>query len=181
MRDDHTPILSQKGVFAMTEIQNAAIAAIEAQQPPQRNAIWMVGEQLKDICRQEPDCAQLIAEDLKSEAMAIAKAEKKIAERAQKNRQGNCGIVTPAEADEILRAFYGLPMGTGVAPSSVSALPSQSAPGHFEDFAASATGSAKSSHPEGEPRQPAAAGPSGTPVPTKYNTETKILDIFDFL
>ena len=140
----------------MTEIQNAAIAAIEAQQPKQRNAIWMVGEQLKDICRQEPDCAALIAEDLKSEAMALAKAEKKIAERAQKNRQGSCGVVTPAEADEILRGFYGLPAVPSQSPS-VTALP------------------------EGEPRQPCGCGPSGTPVPTKSNTETKILDIFDFL
>lgn len=129
-------------------------AAIAAQQPKERNAIWMVGEQLKDMVRAEPELADLLLEDLQSPAMTLAEAEKKIAERAQKNRQGNCGIVTPREADEILRGFYGLPTGTGVAPSSIQ---------------------------EEEPRQPAAAEPSGTPIPTKSNTETKILDIFDFL
>lgn len=47
--------------------QTDAIQAIEAQQakvkprsPPQ----WMVGEQLKDICRREPRSAELIGEPL---------------------------------------------------------------------------------------------------------------------
>ena len=44
--------------------------------------------------------------------MALVEAEKKIAERARQNRQGHCGCVTPWEAEEILRDFYGL--GGGV-------------------------------------------------------------------
>lgn len=33
----------------MTKDQEAAIAAIEKQQPKTKSAVWMVGEQLKDM------------------------------------------------------------------------------------------------------------------------------------
>lgn len=93
----------------MTEKQREAIGAIEKQQEGlKRGAVWMVGEQLKDICRREPHSAELLAEDLKNKDMGLKEAEKKIAARACANRQGNCGCVTPWEAEEILREFYGL-------------------------------------------------------------------------
>lgn len=93
----------------MTETQTAAIAAIEAQQPKERSAVWMVGEQLKDMVRAEPGIAELILADLAGKGMGLADAEQKIAEAAKKNKVGNCGVVTPAEAEDILRSFYGLP------------------------------------------------------------------------
>jgi len=93
----------------MTEIQKKAIEAIGKQQPKARNAVWMVGEQLKEIAAHEPDSALMLLEDLQSEGMSLENAEKKIAERAAKNKVGRVGCVTPAEADEILRTFYGLP------------------------------------------------------------------------
>lgn len=88
-----------------------AIAAIEEQQAKvmARSAQWIVGEQLKDICRHEPGCAELIAEDLQVEKMSITEAEKKIEAFADKNKVGNSSCVTPMEADRILREFYGLP------------------------------------------------------------------------
>lgn len=93
----------------MTEVQIAAIQAIEKQQTGlKRNTVWMVGEQLKDICRREEHSAQIILEDLGNEKMALKDAEKKIAEQARKNKVGNCGCVSPYEAEEILREFYGL-------------------------------------------------------------------------
>ena len=101
----------------MTEIQKNAVAAIEKQQPKKRSAVWMVGEQLKDIVIHEPDSALMILEDLQSEGMSLENAEKKIAERAAKNKVGRVGCVTPAEADEILRKFYGLPDRTPSAPA----------------------------------------------------------------
>ena len=88
-----------------------AIAAIEEQQAevkarsPQR----MVGEQLKDICRHEPGCAELIYQDLQVKEMSITEVEKKIKAFADKNKTGNFACVTPMEADRILREFYGLP------------------------------------------------------------------------
>ena len=93
----------------MTKEQEQALEAIAAQQPAKRSAVWMVGEQLKDMVRAEPETAALIAADLAGKGMTLADAEKKIAEAARKNKVGNVGCVTPAEADAILREFYGLP------------------------------------------------------------------------
>lgn len=101
----------------MTEFQERAIAAISAQQAKvkERSPQWMVGEQLKDICRMEPRSAELIVQDLTVEAMSITKAEKKIKSFADGHKTGNFSCVTPVEADRILREFYGLPQpdGTG--------------------------------------------------------------------
>lgn len=87
-----------------------AISAIEAQQPKNRSAVWMVGEQLKDMIRDSEAAAEILLTDLReNKEMTLAAAEKKIAERAKKNKVGNCGCVTPAEAEGILREFFGLP------------------------------------------------------------------------
>lgn len=93
----------------MTAEQTAALAAIAAQQPRKRSAIWMVGEQLKDMVRAEPGIAALLTADLAGEGMGLADAEQQIAAAAKKNKVGNVGVVTPAEAEDILRSFYGLP------------------------------------------------------------------------
>ena len=93
--------------------QEDAIRAIEAQQAAvkPRSAQWMVGEQLKDICRHEPRSAELIAQDLENASMSITEAEKKIKAFADKHKTGNFSCVTPDEADRILREFYGLGSG----------------------------------------------------------------------
>ena len=45
---------------------------IEAQQKGIENtAAWMVGEQLKDICRREPGCAEILEQDLDVQAMSL--------------------------------------------------------------------------------------------------------------
>lgn len=86
------------------------IAMLEEQQSKvkQYTAPWMVAEQLKDICREEPASAELIAQDLENENMSIVEAEKKIKAFADKHKTGNFSCVPPAEADRILREFYGL-------------------------------------------------------------------------
>lgn len=91
--------------------QAEAIRAIEAQQSKvkDRSPQWMVGEQLKDICRREPRSAELLAQDLKVAGMSITAAEKKIKAYADSHKTGNFSCVTPMEADRILREFYGLP------------------------------------------------------------------------
>lgn len=88
-----------------------AIALLEEQQSkvPVRSPQWIVGEQLKDICRQEPHCAELIAQDLENPAMSITEAEKKLKAFADGHKTGSFSCVTPADADRILREFYGLP------------------------------------------------------------------------
>ena len=90
-------------------IENA-IHAIEAQQKTvkERSPQWMVGEQLKDICRHEPASAELIYQDLQVAAMSITEAEKKIKAYADTHKTENFACVTPIEAERILREFYGL-------------------------------------------------------------------------
>lgn len=85
---------------------------INAQQKGKENtAAWMVGEQLKEICRVDRNCAEIVAQDLKKESMAIDKAEKEIKAWADKQkRTGNCVCVPPNKAEEIIRNFYGLPV-----------------------------------------------------------------------
>lgn len=89
----------------------SAIEKLKAQQAEvtARSAPWMVAEQLMDLCRREPDSAQLIAQDLDNPEMSIVEAEKKIKAYADEHKTGNFACVTPAEAEGILRKFYGLP------------------------------------------------------------------------
>ena len=83
---------------------------IEAQQKGlEMTAPWMVGEQLKEICRREPDCAAIVAEDLQNKDMSLAACEKKIRAWANEHRKGNCAVVPPNVAEDIIRKFYGLP------------------------------------------------------------------------
>lgn len=93
---------------------------IEAQQKgKEESAAWMVGEQLKEICRTDPHCADIISADLDNKEMSIVAAERKIAEYAdEKHREnkGNRVCVPPNVADRILRDFYGLPVAGAAAP-----------------------------------------------------------------
>lgn len=73
----------------MTAAQTAALAAIAAQQPKARSAIWMVGEQLKDMVRAEPGIAALLLADLAGKGMGLADAEQQIAAAAQRDKQTN--------------------------------------------------------------------------------------------
>ena len=98
---------------------------IEAQQKGKENtAAWMVGEQLKEICRSDRHCAEIVAQDLTKEAMSIVKAEQQIKAWADKQkRTGNCVCVPPNKAEEIIRNFYGLPVaGQKPAPKHTGVL-----------------------------------------------------------
>ena len=79
---------------------------------------WMVGEQMKDMCRMDPRCEELLDKDLDVKEMGLEKAAAKIKEYADKHKTGNFACVTPIQSDRILREFYGL---TGGAPSVSSA------------------------------------------------------------
>ena len=103
----------------MNAVQEQAIQAIEAQQAKvkERSPQWMVGEQLKDICRREPRSAELIAQDLQVKEMSITEAEKKIKAFADTHKTGSFACVTPVESDRILREFYGLPAAGETVPA----------------------------------------------------------------
>ena len=97
---------------------------IEAQQKGKESSpAWMVGEQLKDIYRNDPHCAELVSQDLENEDMSIEKAERQLKAYADKQkRDGNCVCVPPNVAEKIIREFYGLPeAGAQVQPKSSEA------------------------------------------------------------
>lgn len=88
----------------------SAVEKIERQQAKEkgRTAAWMVGEQLKDMARREPESEELLDKDLDIPELSIQKAEKKIKAYADAHKTGNFACVTPMEAERILREFYGL-------------------------------------------------------------------------
>jgi len=90
---------------------------IEAQQKGKEDTtVFMVGEQLKDICRADPSCAAIVAEDLLQKEMSIEACEKKIKEHADKlknEKKLKAVGVSPRKAEEIIRKFYGLPEAAG--------------------------------------------------------------------
>lgn len=93
---------------------------IEAQQMGKENdPAWMVGEQLKDILRNEPELEQILSEDLDSENMSLEKGAGAIKAWADKQpRKGHCVCVPPNRAEAIIREFYGLPeAGSKTAPA----------------------------------------------------------------
>ena len=90
---------------------------IKAQQGKERTAVWMVGEQLADMIRREPDLADIVDKDLDVPEMSLTECEKKIKAFADKHKTGNFACVTPIEAEKIIREFYGLP-----APSQSSTM-----------------------------------------------------------
>jgi hypothetical protein len=108
-----------------------AITKITSQQPAEHSPAWMVGEQLKDMLREQPECAELVLRDLDVKNMSITDCEKKIKEYADKHKSSDYSCVVPAEADRIIREFYGLPE-RGV---HLSAAPDTEAPGKILDLA----------------------------------------------
>lgn len=106
-----------------------ALEKITAQQPRERTAVWMVGEQLKDMLRAEPHLAEIVGQDLDVEDMSLDKCEKKIKEFADKHKTGSFACVIPSEAERIIREFYGLPERGAAAASAAgdNVL-------HLEDF-----------------------------------------------
>ena len=72
---------------------------------------YMVGQQLKDICKDKA-CAKIVAEDLKNKSMGLKAAAGRIkawADEQHKKKGGSCICVPPDVAEKILREFYGLP------------------------------------------------------------------------
>ncbi len=81
---------------------------IRAQQPEQRTPVWMVGEQLADIIRHDPAAQEIVSRDLDAAGMSLADCEKRIRAFADAHKTGNFACVIPAEAEKIIREFYGI-------------------------------------------------------------------------
>ena len=113
-----------------------AVAAIEEQQKAvkEESAVWMVGEQLKDICRREPEAAEIICQDLSVKEMSLTAAEKQIKAWADKHKVGNFACVTPMRAERILREFYKLPEMAAPAVALDETKPEPKKPGRVLDL-----------------------------------------------
>lgn len=98
----------------------------EQQKGLEGTAVWMLGEQLAEICRREPESLVLVERDLEQKGMGLSDCEKKIKAYADAHRPkgAHSACVPPDAAEEIIRAFYGLP-----AVSAVRAEPSQTPAG----------------------------------------------------
>ena len=90
---------------------------IEAQQKGHEGTtVFTVGEHLKQICRADPACEQIVAEDLQHKGMGIVECEKQIAaladeiEKKAKNKGKSLRVgVDFFAAEDAIRKFYGLP------------------------------------------------------------------------
>ena len=90
---------------------------IEAQQKgKEETAPWMVGEQLKDILRGQPELQELVDKDIDNKGMGLEDCEKKLKAYADKHHKGSSFCVIPTVAEKIIREFYGLP-GQTAAPA----------------------------------------------------------------
>lgn len=100
---------------------NDVIRTISEQQKGKENtAVFMVGEQLKDIIADNEQFAELVLQDLKNPDMSLEKCEAKIKARADelhKKNGGSCACVNPKDAENTIRAFYGLHQNTSEAAS----------------------------------------------------------------
>lgn len=112
----------------------AAIAAIEAQQPKERTDVWMAGEQLKDMLRDEPRYAELIVQDLGNKELSLAKCAGQIKAYADKHRTGSFACVIPSEAERIIREFYGLPERGTSSVGGADTFPSRGRQGNVVDL-----------------------------------------------
>ena len=109
-------------------ILEKALLAIEAQQPKERTAVWMVGEQLKDMLRAEPHLAEIVEQDLGVKAMSLAECEKKIKAYADAHKTGNFACVIPSEAERIIREFYGLAARDPLSQPAAASSPARGEP-----------------------------------------------------
>lgn len=91
---------------------NELIEKISAQQKGKEDTdVWMVGEQLKEICKNTPGAAELVLRDLDIPEMSIDKCADKIKEYAdeiQKKNKSKRICVPPQTAEKIIREFYGI-------------------------------------------------------------------------
>ena len=73
------------------------------------DAVYYCGEHILDICRGNEAFAEIVLTDLDNAEMTVEKCEREIKKYADKHKKGNCAVVPPKVAEDIIRKFYGLP------------------------------------------------------------------------
>ena len=95
----------------MNEMQQA-FDIIRQQQGklPEYSPAVMVGHQLMDLLKMQPEAAGFVLHDLQGKGMGIADCEQRIKAWADEHKKGgSCVCVPPDTAEQIIRKFYGLP------------------------------------------------------------------------
>lgn len=95
-----------------------ATEIIRKQQGP-RGPVWMCGEQLLEMIAPDEEAAKLVLDDLKHGGMSLKGCEANI--RAFASTNGNC--CTGAEAEKIIRKYFGLPEQTAAQKQEPAASP----------------------------------------------------------
>ena len=69
----------------------------------------MVGHQLMDLLKMQPEAAGFVLHDLQGKGMGIADCEQRIKAWADEHKKGgSCVCVPPDTAEQIIRKFYGI-------------------------------------------------------------------------
>ena len=95
------------------------VTALIRKQQGQRGPVWMCGEQLLEMIAPDEEAAKLVLDDLKHGAMSLKGCEANIRAFASKN--GSC--CTGAEAEKIIRKYFGLPEQTATPKPEPAASP----------------------------------------------------------
>lgn len=98
--------------------------------------IWTVGQQLKDILRDDPALEEIVDKDMDVKEMSLVNAAKKIkdwADAQHKKTKRSRVCVTPEVAERIIREFYGLPACRASEPAAPVVAEDDALP-DFADF-----------------------------------------------
>ena len=98
---------------------------------------FFVGQQLKEICYADPNCAEIVSQDLDNVSMSLTKAAQKImayADEQHRKDKRNCVCVPPDVAEGIIREFYGLPAANPEEKTPKAAEPAPTVPDLFSFF-----------------------------------------------
>lgn len=92
---------------------NKATELIEKQQSGKDNTpAFVIGLHLIDMMKQDSRIEQILAEDLQNPDMSLEKCAAKLkaaADEKHSKTKSSCIVITPTEAEQIIRQFYGLP------------------------------------------------------------------------
>lgn len=97
----------------MTEAQKKCLDKLKEQTAGQSGTVNMCGRQIWDILKSNPELAELVSTDLDNPSMTVSRCEKMIiaaADEKHKKEKGSSACVSPDEAENIIRKFYGLPL-----------------------------------------------------------------------
>ena len=103
----------------MSAIMKEVTRKIRSQQGKAHGRVWHTGEHLLEFLGKYPQYAELISTDLDNPQMSLTNFEKEIAGAARVNGGGLGG----ADADAVLRKYYGLPAESEDVPAPAQVAP----------------------------------------------------------